>query len=160
MIDSEGFRPNVGIIIINKFQEVFWAGRIGQAEAWQFPQGGIDENETPEQALFRELYEEVGLKKDDVKILAVSQQWLTYRLPKKYRRYDQKPLCIGQKQKWFLLELCAEEAKINFNAGADPEFDRWCWINYWEPIKQAISFKRKVYENALNEFKPIIFGHD
>ena len=158
MIDSEGYRANVGIILINKLQEVFWAGRIGQMDAWQFPQGGINEGEQPVEALYRELYEEVGLQESDVRLLAESEGWLSYRLPKKYRRYEQKPLCIGQRQKWFLLELCSSEDKINFNTSDSPEFDRWRWVGYWLPIDEAISFKQKVYQRALQEFEPIIFG--
>ena len=159
MIDKQGYRPNVGIILINKYQELFWAGRIGQEDGWQFPQGGIDEDETPEQALYRELHEETGLTADDVKLLASTKGWLRYRLPKKYMRFYSKPLCIGQKQKWFLLELRASEDKINFNCEGSPEFDRWRWVDYWHPVDNVISFKRKVYKNALEEFKPIVFGH-
>lgn len=159
MIDKQGYRSNVGIILINKWQEVFWAGRIGQPEAWQFPQGGINPDETPEEALYRELYEEVGLYPEDVRILAQSQKWLRYHLPKKYIRYHSKPLCIGQKQKWFLLEFTGDESKINFNTSDDPEFDRWQWVNYWLPIDEVISFKQRVYRQILTEFEPIIFGH-
>jgi putative (di)nucleoside polyphosphate hydrolase len=158
MIDKQGFRPNVGIILINKYQELFWAGRIGQEHGWQFPQGGIDENETPEEALYRELYEEIGLQPGDVKVLGQTKGWLRYRLPKKYIRFYSKPLCVGQKQKWFLLELRASEDKINFNCEDDPEFDRWCWVDYWYPADHVISFKQKVYKKALEEFKPIVFG--
>ena len=104
MIDSNGFRPNVGIIICNKLGQLFWAKRIKQ-DAWQFPQGGIKETETAEEALFRELSEEVGLCKDDVRILSQTSEWLKYRLPKPYIRQRRGRTCIGQKQKWFLFKL-------------------------------------------------------
>lgn len=159
MIDKQGYRSNVGIILINKYQELFWAGRIGQEDGWQFPQGGIDEGETPEQALYREMHEEIGLEPDDVKMLGETKGWLRYRLPKKYMRFHTKPLCVGQKQKWFLLELRAPEEKIKFDCEEKPEFDRWRWVDYWHPVDHVISFKQKVYKKALEEFKPIVFGH-
>ena len=158
-IDAQGLRPNVGIILLNKYQEVFWAKRCGQLDAWQFPQGGIDTGETPEQALYRELYEEVGLEKDDVKCLGETQTWFTYRLPKKYLRLDSLPLCVGQKQKWFLLELRAPIEKINFNSGKKAEFEDWRWVDYWHPVEHVIHFKKNVYRKALQEFSPIVFGH-
>ena len=104
MIDGDGFRPNVGIVICNRDGQVLWAKRYGQ-HSWQFPQGGVDDGESPEQAMYRELYEEIGLKQDDVTILATSRNWLKYRLPKRLVRWDSSPVCIGQKQKWFLLQL-------------------------------------------------------
>jgi len=104
VIDPDGFRPNVGIILTNDAGQVLWARRINQ-NAWQFPQGGINSNETPEQALYRELNEEVGLEQQDVKILACTRGWLRYRLPQRLVRTHSQPLCIGQKQKWFLLRL-------------------------------------------------------
>ena len=107
MIDAEGFRPNVGIIIANDEGQVLWARRNGH-EAWQFPQGGINAGESPEQAMYRELWEEVGLEKQDVRILAQTRGWLRYRLPRRYVRHDSAPVCIGQKQKWFLLKLAAK----------------------------------------------------
>lgn len=158
-IDAQGLRPNVGIILLNKYQEVFWAKRYGQLDAWQFPQGGIDLGETPEQALYRELYEEIGLEKDDVKCLGETSSWFTYRLPKKYLRYDSLPLCLGQKQKWFLLELRTTIEKINFNLGKKPEFEEWRWVDYWYPVDHVIHFKKNVYRKALQEFSPIVFGH-
>ncbi len=158
MIDKHGYRANVGIVLINKYQEVFWGGRIGQPDAWQFPQGGIDKHETPEDALYRELYEEVGLVANQVKLLSKTKRWLRYRLPGKYRRFYSKPLCVGQKQKWFLLEVCTAETDITFNRSPNPEFDRWCWVDYWYPIKHVIEFKSSVYKRALEEFKPIVFG--
>lgn len=158
MIDKQGYRANVGMILINKYQEVFWGGRIGQPDAWQFPQGGVDQDEEPIEAMYRELHEEVGLKRDDVRVLGETKKWLRYRLPHRFIRRHSRPLCIGQKQKWFLLELVADEDKIDFNVAGHPEFDRWCWVDYWHPVDHVIKFKRRVYLKALKEFKPIIFG--
>ena len=101
MIDSEGFRPNVGIILANDNGQVLWAKRIGH-NAWQFPQGGIHFGETPEQALYRELREEVGLLPEHVQIIAQTKGWLRYRLPHRYIRPDSDPVCIGQKQNGFI----------------------------------------------------------
>ncbi|WP_372877689.1 RNA pyrophosphohydrolase [Spongiibacter marinus] len=150
MIDSDGFRPNVGIVIANDCGQVLWARRVGQS-AWQFPQGGINDGETPEQALYRELYEEVGLRESDVEILACTRGWLRYRLPKRLIRKDNKPLCIGQKQKWFLLRMVGNESDIRFNCGRKPEFDYWQWVSYWYPLGQVVAFKREVYRRAMKE---------
>ena len=152
MIDSNGFRPNVGIIICNKLGQLFWAKRIKQ-DAWQFPQGGIKEAETAEEALFRELSEEVGLCKDDVRILSQTSEWLKYRLPKPYIRQRKGRTCIGQKQKWFLLGLQTEEGRVDLENTLQPEFDDWCWVNYWYPVNQVVDFKRNVYRKALIELE-------
>jgi putative (di)nucleoside polyphosphate hydrolase len=151
VIDTEGFRANVGIIICNKQGQVFWARRYGQ-HSWQFPQGGIDQGETAEQAMYRELYEEVGLKKTDVNILAVSRNWLRYKLPKRLIRKGSDPVCIGQKQKWFLLQLSCQEKDVNLAASGHPEFDDWRWVSFWYPIRNVVSFKRDVYRKVLKEF--------
>ena len=150
MIDKEGFRANVGIVLSDGRGRILWAKRIGQ-NAWQFPQGGINPGESPEQALYRELYEEIGLQQQDVRILAQTRGWLRYRLPKRYIRRHSQPLCIGQKQKWFLLELTGSESKICFECGDKPEFDSWSWVNYWYPIEKIVEFKRDVYRKALKE---------
>ena len=152
MIDSNGFRPNVGIIICNKLGQLLWAKRIKQ-DAWQFPQGGIKETETTEEALFRELSEEVGLCKDDVRILSQTSEWLKYRLPKPYIRQRKGRTCIGQKQKWFLLGLQTEEGRVDLENTLQPEFDDWCWVNYWYPVNQVVDFKRSVYRAALIELE-------
>ena len=154
MIDDDGYRPNVGIVICNSHGQVLWARRYGQ-HSWQFPQGGIDVGESPEQAMYRELYEEVGLLKSDVKILATSRHWLHYKLPKRLVRWDSKPVCIGQKQKWFLLKLECDESKVNMQRSITPEFDGWRWVSYWYPVRQVVSFKRDVYRRAMKEFAPI-----
>lgn len=154
MIDADGYRPNVGIIICNSKGQVFWARRYGQ-HSWQFPQGGIDDGETPEQAMYRELYEEVGLKPEDVRIVAVTRSWLKYRLPKRLIREGTDPVCIGQKQKWFLLRLNGSESRVNLDASSHPEFDEWRWVSYWYPVRQVVSFKRDVYRKAMKEFASI-----
>lgn len=150
MIDEQGFRHGVGIIIINNEQKVFWAKRIGQ-DAWQFPQGGLLDDETPEEGMYRELEEETGLKREDVQIVMETRSWLYYRLPRRLIRVHQKPLCIGQKQKWFLLRMVGSVENINFSTTSSPEFDGWRWVDYWYPLKQVIRFKRKVYQRALRE---------
>lgn len=158
MIDGDGYRPNVGIIICNKRGQVLWARRFGQ-HSWQFPQGGVNDGENPEQAMFRELFEEVGLKKDDVRILAISRHWLRYKLPKRLVRWESKPVCLGQKQKWFLVRLESNESNICFDSCGHPEFDDWRWVSYWYPVRQVVSFKRDVYRRALKEFAPLLMGH-
>ncbi len=150
VIDADGYRPNVGIIVANAQGEVLWARRSGH-EAWQFPQGGIAEAETPEQAMFRELEEEVGLRSPQVKVLAQTRGWLRYRLPQRYVRQDRQPRCIGQKQKWFLLQLLGYEEDIRLDRMQPAEFDQWRWVSYWYPLMQVVSFKREVYRKALKE---------
>ncbi len=150
MIDSEGFRPNVGIILANEHGQVLWAKRIGH-NAWQFPQGGIQFGETPEEAVYRELWEEVGLLPQHVHIIAQTRGWLRYRLPHRYIRQDSNPVCIGQKQKWFLLQLNASHSLIRLDACHPAEFDQWTWVSYWYPLTQVVSFKRDVYRKAMME---------
>ena len=153
MIDTDGFRPNVGIILTNDDGQVLWARRINQ-DAWQFPQGGINPYETPEDALYRELNEEVGLERGDVQILDCTRGWLRYRLPQRMVRTNSKPLCIGQKQKWFLLRLISNEQRVRMDLTAKPEFDCWRWVSYWYPLGQVVAFKREVYRRALKELAP------
>lgn len=153
MIDSDGFRPNVGIILANSHGQVLWAKRIGQ-NAWQFPQGGINEGETPQQAMYRELEEEVGLAPGDVEVVSVTRGWLRYRLPKRMIRHHSKPVCIGQKQKWFLLKLVSSDDAIRIDTTTNPEFDGWRWVSYWYPLGQVVSFKREVYRKAMKELSP------
>ncbi|MEH6446492.1 MAG: RNA pyrophosphohydrolase [Oceanospirillaceae bacterium] len=153
MIDSDGFRPNVGIILANSQGQVLWARRIGQT-SWQFPQGGINDGETPEQAMFREVEEEIGLTANDIEIVAVTRGWLRYRLPKRMIRHNSLPVCIGQKQKWYLLKIKSGDDCIDINATNVPEFDGWRWVSYWYPLGQVISFKREVYRKAMKELSP------
>ncbi len=155
MIDVNGYRANVGIILRNQSGELLWAKRIGQ-DAWQFPQGGISENESPEEAMYRELQEEIGLCIDDVAIVARTRGWLRYRLPKRLVRHYSNPVCIGQKQIWFMLNLVGDENKVRFDLTENPEFDFWRWIDYWSPLKEVVAFKRNVYKRALKEFESYV----
>ena len=153
MVDEDGFRPNVGIILADDEGRLLWARRLGSQDAWQFPQGGIRNDEIPEVALYREMDEEIGLQKGDVEILGVTQGWLRYRLPKRLIR-DQEPKCIGQKQKWFLLRLLTEKSRIVLDKDGTPEFEDLAWVTYWYPLGQVVSFKRDVYRRALKELAP------
>ena len=146
----------MGIIVLHPTVagQVLLAKRIGQ-DAWQFPQGGIKRGELPEQACYRELEEELGLKPTQVELLGVTQDWLRYLLPKHLVRRGNKPLCIGQKQLWFLLRLTADERQVRFDGNASPEFDAWSWVDYWLPLQRVIEFKREVYGQALAELAPL-----
>lgn len=151
MIDSDGYRPNVGIILANDEGRVLWAKRIGEA-AWQFPQGGINDDEQPDDALFRELEEEIGLSEESVKVIACTKGWLRYRLPKRLLR--QQSSFVGQKQKWYLLKMLSKDEAISVDRTSSPEFDYWQWVSYWYPLGQVVSFKRDVYRKALKELAP------
>jgi len=151
VIDADGFRSNVGMIITNGNGDVLWGKRLQKENSWQFPQGGIDKGESPQEALYRELYEEVGLKSGQVRLLAETKSWLRYRIPDHLVRKRQKPRCIGQKQKWFLLELDCPDDQIRFDCGEKPEFSAWRWVSYWYPLNQVIEFKREVYRKAMRE---------
>jgi putative (di)nucleoside polyphosphate hydrolase len=151
VIDEQGLRPNVGMILVNRMKKVF-IGKRFHHKSWQFPQGGVDDGETPIEALYRELYEEVGLKPQQVKLIDATPEWLPYYLPEKFIR-KAKPRCIGQKQKWFLLELTGKISDINLRLSKKPEFDSWRWIEHTEPAKMVIDFKQEVYQNAFDYFK-------
>jgi putative (di)nucleoside polyphosphate hydrolase len=156
VIDSEGYRPNVGIILCNAEGRLFWGRRIGQ-RSWQFPQGGIQRDESPEQAMFRELTEEVGLRPEHVRVIGCTKGWLRYRLPKRLVRQGGGRQCIGQKQIWFLLLMLGGEDEVRLDLSERPEFDHWQWVDYWYPLRAVVPFKRYVYWRALHELAPLLF---
>lgn len=157
MIDSDGYRPNVGIILCNQDRQVFWGRRAGQ-DSWQFPQGGIRRNEAPVQAMYRELHEETGLRAEHVQLIGCTEGWLRYKLPSSLVRRHSRPVCIGQKQKWFLLRLVGSESAFSLDSNPRPEFDDWRWVEYWLPVREVVYFKRQVYQSALDQLAPLLFG--
>jgi putative (di)nucleoside polyphosphate hydrolase len=159
LIDEEGYRANVGIILTDGGGRVLIAGRSGRS-GWQFPQGGVKPDESIEDAMYRELEEEVGLTPADVDLIGATRDWLRYRLPERFIRRVDGPLCIGQKQRWFLLQLLTSPDRLRFDVSDEPEFDRCRWVDYWRPVKEVIYFKRRVYVRALTELGSLAFPGD
>ena len=157
MIDPDGYRPNVGIVLLKEDGRVFWARRVGR-DGWQFPQGGMRSDETPLEAMYRELHEETGLLPEHVEVLGATPGWLRYRLPRRYLRRNEKPLCIGQKQVWFLLRFVGDESHVRLDLSEKPEFDGWRWVDFWYPAEHVVAFKRSVYERALRYLAPLAEG--
>jgi putative (di)nucleoside polyphosphate hydrolase len=154
VIDPDGYRPNVGIILLREDGRVFWARRAYR-DGWQFPQGGMRSDETPLEAMYRELHEETGLKPEHVEVLGATPGWLKYRLPPRMVRRNQRPRCIGQKQVWFLLKFLGDESALNLEATDKPEFDLWRWVDFWYPATHVVTFKRGVYQRALRHLAPL-----
>ncbi len=151
MLDKEGYRPNVGIILLNTNNEVWWGRRIKE-QSWQFPQGGIKHGETPEQAMYRELREETGLKREHIEIIGRTQNWLRYDVPPHFIRREIRGHYRGQKQIWFLLRMLGRDTDVDLSGTSEtPEFDAWRWHQYWVPLDVVIEFKRNVYMKALLE---------
>ena len=149
------YRSNVGIMMVNEKGYVFVGQRLDNNQnAWQMPQGGIDAGEDPESAAYRELLEETGVKKQDVRFVASSSQWLSYDLPEDLIPILWNGKFRGQKQKWFLFKFLGEDVDINI-ATEHPEFSKWKWISKENLLKEIVPFKKSVYENVLKEFKNI-----
>ncbi|MBL8471169.1 MAG: RNA pyrophosphohydrolase [Rhodocyclaceae bacterium] len=156
MLDRDGYRPNVGIILVNARNEVFWGKRIRE-HSWQFPQGGIKAGESPEEAMFRELHEETGLRPEHVKVLGRTRGWLRYDVPRHWVKREWRNTYRGQKQIWFLLRLVGRDSDVCLRASDHPEFDAWRWSFYWVPLESVIEFKRDVYQRALIELARVLF---
>jgi len=151
--DDQVYRPCVGIVLCNRDAQVFWARRVSR-DGWQFPQGGVEDNETAEQAVFRELYEETGLRPKHVRLVGRTRDWLHYDLPKRYLRGRSR--FRGQKQIWFLFELIGKDDDVHLTVSKRPEFDDWRWVEYWDPLNRIVEFKQEVYRNALTELEPLL----
>lgn len=158
---NDGYRPNVGIVICNQSGQVFWARRINR-DGWQFPQGGVSRNETLVDAMYRELQEETGLLRKQVKVVTHTKNWLHYDLPQRFLRHQRRKLKStpgfkGQKQVWFLLELLEDDSVVNLRSGLDtPEFDSWRWVEAKFALDNIVDFKRPVYKKALSELTPFL----
>lgn len=150
------YRPNVGIIIFNREGKLLWCKRKS-GDGWQFPQGGIDENEAPEKAIIRETYEEVGIKEDRLEIIKINEKWINYDVPKnkipRYFSFNNRKF-KGQTQKWFLARFLGKDEEINLAAHNQIEFTEWIWSSYWYPVRAGVEFKRDAYREVLNDFLP------
>mgnify|MGYP001211463963 CR=1 FL=1 len=153
-LDRDGYRPNVGIILCNGKGQVLWARRR-RRDGWQFPQGGVERGESILDAVYRELYEEVGLRPTQVQVIGCTQQWLRYDVPRTYVR-SRSLSFRGQKQMWYLLRMLADDTEVRLDHSEQPEFDEWRWVDYWLPPRKVVSFKRSVYELALSELEPML----
>ncbi len=153
VIDPDGYRPNVGIVLMHPDGRLFWARRVHR-DGWQFPQGGMNSDETPLEAMYRELREETGLLPEHVEVLGATPGWLRYRLPQRAIRRNDRLVCIGQKQVWFLLRLMGEESDLRLDLTDKPEFDHWRWVDFWYPVEHVVIFKRGVYARALRHLAP------
>ena len=151
MLKETEYRPNVSAVILSsKYPEkceFFIAHRSDIKNAWQFPQGGIDEGETPQEALIRELQEEIGY--NDIEIIAEFPEWISYEFPNviSKKMYPFK----GQRQKYFLVRL-KEDTHINLNAHSVPEFEEYEFVTYQDLFRRVTFFKRKIYHKVLDYF--------
>jgi len=114
-------------------------------------------DETPAEAMYRELAEEVGLRPQHVEVMGATRGWLRYRLPRQFIRRKSRPVCVGQKQVWFMLRMLCKDQAVCLDQTDSPEFDRWRWVDYWHPLNEVVAFKRNVYKKALHELAPLLF---
>ena len=153
--NNEGYRPNVAMVVINSMNKVLICRRKN-TRTWQFPQGGIDNGEDIKKAMYRELSEEVGLSKDDVNLVGESEGTITYDIPKTIRSKVLGGKFKGQEQKWFLLKLKKDSSEIKLDNEAFPEFDKYEWVSFWQPLNRIVDFKREAYREALSELRFLI----
>ena len=151
---SPTYRPAIGIIVVNAEDQVLIARRNDMVEQWQFPQGGIDSNETPHEAVLRELTEETGIDPYSVEIIGNTRKYLKYDYPPSVLRelnVSKTWRYTGQKVQFFLIRYSGSDAGIDVLSVPKPEFDAWKWVGYWEPLSLIVGFKRAMYERALRE---------
>jgi putative (di)nucleoside polyphosphate hydrolase len=158
ILAGSNYRLCVGLMLVNHNKKIFTAQRVDfTSTAWQMPQGGIETNEDPLDAAYRELEEETSISQDKVEFLAVSQAWLSYDLPEELVPRLWNGLYRGQKQKWFLLKFIGEDKDINLNTKL-PEFSHWRWSNRLELVSSIVPFKKKLYESVLEEFNSFLLN--
>ena len=152
---KQGYRPNVAMVVLNSKNKVLICRRTN-TKTWQFPQGGVDNNENLEKAMYRELLEEVGLRKDDVQYIGESDDTIIYDIPKTIRSKVLGGKFKGREQKWFLLRIKNDDHEIRLDYEAFPEFDTFEWVSFWQPIDRIVDFKREAYRKALSELRFLI----
>ena len=152
MIRINSYRVGVGIILLNEEKKVFVGKRIDiKSDAWQMPQGGIIENEKLEDAAYRELYEETGIKK--AKIIFKSKKWFQYKIPIPLKKKLRKGRYLGQRQKWFVMKFYGNKKKdINLNV-SKAEFSDWKWVHLNKLVDLIVPFKKKMYQEIIKEFE-------
>jgi putative (di)nucleoside polyphosphate hydrolase len=164
--DKNGnLRNGVGMVVVNSDNMVF-AGKKNTVNTkmvsfflkkpWQMPQGGIENDETPLEAAFRELKEEIGT--DNVDVIAETEEWLEYLVPQGLRRKNHK--FIGQRQKWFLLKFLGNDKEINLRLTDHSEFDTWRWMSVGNIIRLSVHFKRNLYLDVFKNFKWYFDGNE
>ena len=151
MINLLPYRLGVGLVIINDQLEIFTGRRLDNTKAWQMPQGGIDNNEIPLEAAYREMYEETGIKKSKVTLLKQTKTWYRYDLPQEIQNKFWGGKFRGQSQKWFLFKFIGNEFDINIET-KDQEFSDWKWSKKTEMLDSIVPFKRSLYQSVLKDF--------
>ena len=146
------YRPCVGVMLINPEKHIFVGERIDTPDAWQMPQGGIDEGEDPLEAALRELVEETGIPSTSVEVVDRTSDWLTYDLPPQLLGKVWKGKFRGQKQLWYLLRLNGEESLIDLQT-EHPEFARWKWSDKVSLVEEIVPFKKEIYEKVVSSFE-------
>ncbi|MCW8914851.1 MAG: RNA pyrophosphohydrolase [Magnetovibrio sp.] len=144
------YRLGVGAVLLNTDGLVFVAQRIDTPGAWQLPQGGIDQDEDPDVAVMRELAEEIGT--NDAEVIAKTEDWLAYDLPKDVRKKVWKGRYRGQKQMWYAMRFKGEDRDINLEAHKHPEFSEWRWVEMKELPELIVPFKRDLYQGIVDAF--------
>lgn len=150
------YRPCVGVMLLNRTGLAFAGQRVNmQTDAWQMPQGGIDNGEDPRDAAFRELAEETGVV--NAEVIGESAAWHRYDLPNEYLGRVWRGRYRGQEQKWFAMRFTGSDAEIDLNAH-DREFATWRWLDPEDLPALIVPFKRAVYEAVIEEFRPLVNG--
>lgn len=151
--DPAEYRPGVGIVLFNQNGQVLIAERLDNPGGWQMPQGGIDEGEAPEVAVFREMEEEIGTR--NAEIIGMIDDWIRYEFPTALGKKLWNGRYRGQRQKWIALRFLGQDSEIRLDTHHEPEFSRWKWVPLHDLMQYVVPFKRAVYERVIKEFSKL-----